>query len=63
MQITLKAARVNSGYTLDEAAEKIGVTRQTLSNWENKKTSPSLKQYSKCCDTYHCTIDDLIFLG
>lgn len=30
----LKEARINSGLTLEQVAEDIKVTRQTISNWE-----------------------------
>ena len=36
-QITLKAARVNAELTLDEAAEIMGKSKQTIVNWENGK--------------------------
>lgn len=31
----LKNARVESGFTQEYVAEKINVSRQTISNWEN----------------------------
>ena len=34
----LKEARLQSGLTQEKAAEKIGVSRQTISNWENEKS-------------------------
>jgi transcriptional regulator with XRE-family HTH domain len=34
-QITLKAARVNAGYTLDDVAKELHVAKQTVCNWEN----------------------------
>ena len=33
-KITLKAARVNAGLTQKEAAKKIGISYQTLSDYE-----------------------------
>lgn len=36
--ITLEAARVNSGYTLVEAAELLGIHRDTLWNYEQDST-------------------------
>lgn len=35
IQITLKAARVNAGYTLDDVAKELHVAKQTVCNWEN----------------------------
>lgn len=34
-KITLKAARVNLGYTQEQLAEKLGVSRESVLNWEN----------------------------
>ncbi|MDO4308376.1 MAG: helix-turn-helix transcriptional regulator [Eubacteriales bacterium] len=43
-EITLKAARVNSGLTQKELASKLGVSSTTVNNWENGDTEPSLSQ-------------------
>ena len=34
----------------EDLTEKLGITRQTISNWELNETSPDLKQDSKLCD-------------
>lgn len=31
----LKSSRLNAGMTQEQIAEKINVSRQTISNWEN----------------------------
>lgn len=36
-QITFKAARVNAQLTQDELAEKMGVSRSSVVDWENGK--------------------------
>lgn len=33
--ISIKAARVESGYTQESLAEKLGVSKRTVINWEN----------------------------
>ena len=38
----IKNARTNAGLTQEEVAEKIKVTRQTLSNWETGKFLPDI---------------------
>ena len=38
----LKSARVQSGMTQETVAEKINVSRQTISNWENEKSYPDI---------------------
>lgn len=40
MKISLKAARVNANLTQQEVAEKLGVSKHTVINWENGKTHP-----------------------
>ena len=34
----LKSARTSAGLTQEEVAEALGVSRQTISNWENGRT-------------------------
>jgi DNA-binding XRE family transcriptional regulator len=34
-KITLKAARVNAGYTQAEMAEKLGISREIVNGWES----------------------------
>lgn len=31
----IKSARISSGLTQEQAAQALGVSRQTISNWEN----------------------------
>ena len=42
MKVTLKAARVNKGLTQNEAAKRIGITVDTLANYEKGKTYPDV---------------------
>ena len=34
----LKEARMRAGFTQENIAEKLNVSRQTISNWENEKS-------------------------
>lgn len=52
--------RKKYNYTQEVLAEKIGVTRQTLSNWESNITSPDLNQASLLCKKLKININDLI---
>ena len=52
--------RKKYNYTQEFLAEKIGVTRQTVSNWESNITSPDLNQASLLCDLLKVSINDLI---
>lgn len=40
-KISLRALRINAGYTLDGASAKIGVSRDTLSNYERGISRPN----------------------
>lgn len=52
--------RKKYNYTQENLAERIGVTRQTLSNWESNITSPDLKQASLLCKELKININDLL---
>lgn len=43
----------------EDLDEKLGITRQTISNWELNETSPDLKQASKLCDIFNISLDEL----
>ena len=60
MKVSIKAMRVNRGLTIGDASEKIGVIRQTLSNWEKGVTSPTATQLNKLTKVYECELDDII---
>lgn len=38
--ISMKAARVDRGYTQEALAEKLGITKQTYIKWENGEAVP-----------------------
>lgn len=56
----LKNARNDANFTQEEIAEKIGVSRQTISNWENSKSYPDIISVIKLSDIYSITIDALL---
>lgn len=62
IKLTLKAARVNAGYTQKEAAEKLGVSNVTLCNWEKGVSYPDIQQVQAICELYGVSYDNLIFL-
>jgi DNA-binding XRE family transcriptional regulator len=62
MKISLKAARVNAGYTLMEAAKLLEINKETLSNYEHGKTFPTTKTISKIECLYKISYDNIIFL-
>lgn len=62
VKITLKAARVNAGYSQKEAAEKLGISNATLCKWENYICFPDAQQIDKICELYGVSYDNLNFL-
>lgn len=61
MAIHMKAARVNADLTINEAAEKLGISKNTLINYEKYRTKPSIEMSKKIAELYNTTIDDIIF--
>lgn len=59
--ITLKALRVNAGYTQIEAAKALGVTPETLSNWERAKSFPTVPQIKEIEKLYSTSYADIQF--
>ena len=55
-KITLKAARVNSELTLDDVAEIIGKSKQSIENWENGKTPIKYSDLLKLSELYEMPI-------
>lgn len=48
-QISLAAARVNAGFTQEELAEKLGVTRKSIQNWESGKKTIRKSNFIAFC--------------
>lgn len=53
-------ARKRSGLSQEEVAEKLGVSRQTISKWELDETLPDIQQSKRLSNLYHLTLDELI---
>lgn len=62
MKISLKAARVNAGFSQKEAAIRLGVSNKTLGNWENGITFPPADKILEICKLYGVSYDNLNFL-
>lgn len=56
----LKEARLAAHLTQEQAAERLGVSRQTMSNWENSKTYPDIVSVIKMSDLYAVSLDHLL---
>ena len=56
----LKKARLDKNLTQEEVAEKIFVSRQSISNWENNKTYPDIGNVIALSDLYQISLDELL---
>ena len=49
-----------NGYSQEEVAEKIGVSRQAYAKWEKGETVPDVERCKKLAELYGVTIDSLV---
>ncbi|WP_409298786.1 phosphotransferase [Peribacillus sp. SCS-26] len=56
----LKFRRKKAGFTQEQVAEKMNITRQTLSHWEVGKYSPDIDSIIKLSRIYHLSLDELL---
>ena len=53
-------ARKRKDLSQEEVAEKLGVSRQTVSKWETDETVPDIRQSKKMAVMYGMSLDELI---
>lgn len=53
-------ARKNRGLSQEEVAQKLGVSRQTVSKWETDETVPDIRQSKKMAVLYGISLDELV---
>jgi len=56
----LKQARLATGLSQEDIAEKVGVSRQTVSNWETGKSYPDIASVIALSDAYSVPLDSLM---
>ncbi len=56
----IQNARQNTNLTQEQSAKVLGVSRQTISNWENEKTYPDIISVVKMSDLYSISLDCLL---
>jgi transcriptional regulator with XRE-family HTH domain len=61
LQITLRAARVNAGLTLVEAAKLFGINKDTLSKYEKDSSNVPRKFFIKIEEIYGVPVDNIFF--
>lgn len=56
----LKTLRKNSKMSQETLADKVGVSRQSVSKWEVGDAYPEMSNILQLCSIFHCNINDLI---
>lgn len=52
--------RHSGGMTQEKLAERMGVSRQTVSKWEANEGYPEIPKLIELCDIFGCKLDDLL---
>lgn len=61
MKFTLKALRINKGYSQENAAKLIGISVETLANYEKGITYPDIPILKKIEEVYETKYDNINF--
>ena len=56
----LKKLRKGRKLSQEELAEKVGVSRQSVSKWETGDAYPEMNNILELCKIFHCKINDLV---
>ena len=57
---SIKSLRSRNNMSQDALAEKLNVTRQAISNWENSKTQPDADTLKNLGIIFNVTVDEII---
>ncbi len=52
--------RKSAKMSQEKLAEKMNVSRQSVSKWENGESYPEMEKIMKLCSIFHCKINDLV---
>ena len=56
----IQTTRQTLGFTQEQLAHAVGVSRQTVAKWESEETSPDLEHAAALANAFGCTIDALV---
>ncbi|MBE6144540.1 MAG: helix-turn-helix transcriptional regulator [Firmicutes bacterium] len=56
----LRKIRKNKKMSQEQLAEKVNVTRQSVSKWENGESYPEMNNILELCKIFNCKINDLV---
>ncbi len=57
----IKRLRNEKGFTQDLLAEKLCITRQAVSSWENDRTQPDVNMLGKLAEVFGVSLEELIY--
>lgn len=60
MAWSIKAARVNAGYTQKQAAQALGVSETTVIKWEKGTSIPLADKFVEMCRLYNVPMDEIL---
>ena len=52
--------KMHNGMTQEELAEKLSVSRQTISKWELDQVYPEITKLKELCQLFNCSIDQIL---
>lgn len=61
MKLTLRALRNNKGYSQEKASKLIGISVDTLANYEKGVTFPDIPVLKRIEEVYETTYDNINF--
>jgi DNA-binding XRE family transcriptional regulator len=61
IRITLKAARVNAGLTMDDVCSVLNVSKTTICNWESGTSLPDADMALKLSNLYKLPLENINF--
>lgn len=56
----LRKLRKTKKMSQEELAEKVGVSRQSVSKWETSEAYPEMNNILELCKIFHCRINELV---
>lgn len=57
----IAACRKQAGLSQEKLAERMGVSRQTISRWETGEARPDLEKFEQLCGVFSVSADALLF--
>lgn len=56
----LQILRKMTNMTQEKLAEKLNVSRQTISKWEQDSAYPEIEKLIEICELFHCSVDEIL---